>query len=104
MSGSFEGGQPGITSVGLARTVPDWASAAYVHKHRAFPTIRLSSRLSYLRNENELPAIYNSHVRCEEVKQFVEHERYAAHHENIKTASSIYDDDGLPSGEITQID
>lgn len=57
MSGSFEGGQPGVTSVGLALAVPDWPSAAYAHKHRAFPTLRLFCRLSFLRNENERPAI-----------------------------------------------
>lgn len=40
---------------------------------------------------------YDIDARREELKQFLEDEHYTAHHENIKTAISIYDEDILPN-------
>lgn len=40
---------------------------------------------------------YDIDARREELKQFLEDERHTAHHENIKIAISIYDEDILPS-------
>lgn len=45
------------------------------------------------------PPSHNSDARREELKQFLEDERYTAHHGNIKIAISIYDNDVLPSGK-----